>query len=576
VPTPSRAQVSVVAAALALSVTCAAPASAEALLLVEADSGKVLLAENATYPWYPASVTKIMTAYVTLRAVKEGRLTLETLLRVSANAAAQAPSKMGFAVGTTITVDNALKMLMVKSANDVAVVLAEGVSGSVEKFSDEMNRAARRLGMTQSTFVNPNGLPSELQITSARDLAILARAVIREMPEYEIYWHLPAIRFGKRVMRNHNTLIGRYGGADGMKTGFICASGFNVVATATRDGKRLIAVVLGAPSSPVRAVKAAHLLERGFSGAMLSWLTPSLGRVEALAPIDAEPPNLREEMCGKNRRRPAAEEEDDNSGSPFMLSGLRGSIARPSTLLGPLVDSMPPVAVHTGVPKKPAGSQIAVSAAPKPAARRVAPRTPPAGQEQPAVAGTGRGGWTGFTPAAAAAPPQPREAEPVSAPSRRPKPQVIAAPPREAAPRDAAPRTAAPRTAAPKTAAPKTAASREAAPRTAAPTTVAPRTAPPRAATPKPAAPKPAALQTAAPRTAAPQIATPQIIAPEVTVPKRAAPKRAAHKPVAPKTAAPQSAAPKSSAPRSAAPKSVAAKPTSRAATPRAADKTEQ
>ena len=135
------------------------PPSAEALLLIEADSGKVLHAENATYPWYPASTTKLMTAYVTLRAVKERRLALDSLLPVSANAAAQAPSKMGFAVGTTVTVDNALKMLMVKSANDVAVVLAEGVSGSIENFADEMNRAARRLGMTQSTFVNPNGLP---------------------------------------------------------------------------------------------------------------------------------------------------------------------------------------------------------------------------------------------------------------------------------------------------------------------------------------------------------------------------------------------------------------------------------
>ena len=356
---------------------------------------------------------------------------------------------MGFAVGTTVTVDNALKMLMVKSANDVAVVLAEGVSGSIEQFADEMNRAARRLGMTQSSFVNPNGLPSELQITSARDLAILARAVYPRDAGIRIYWRVPAIKFGKRTMRNYNTLIGRYEGADGMKTGFICASGFNLVASATRDGKRLIAVVLGAPSSPVRAAKAAQLLERGFSAGMLSWLTPSLGTVDALVPIDAAPPNLREEMCGKHRKRPAAEDEDDDSaiagldsGSPhaFMLSQLRGSIGKPSSLLGPVQDSMPAVVVHAGPPKKPGAPQFSVAGAPKPTARGVAP----AAAEAPAP---------GSIVADEAAP----------APKRRAKAKAQA--PKVAAPVSVTPKTAAPKTAAtpkaaatPKVVAPKSAA----------------------------------------------------------------------------------------------------------------------
>ena len=270
-------------------------AAAEALLVIEAESGKVIYAQNAGYPWYPASVTKLMTAYVTLRAVKEGRLTLDQPLTVSVNAVAQAPVKMGFGAGTQVTVDNALKMLMVKSANDIAVVLAEGVAGSIENFADQMNWNARRLGMAQTSFVNPNGLPADDQISSARDLAILARALIREFPEYDYYWHLPGIRMGKMVQRNYNTLIGRYPGADGMKTGFICASGFNLVASATRNGRRLIAVVLGASSSAVRALKAAQLLERGFNSSTgLSWLMPSLGTVETVQPIDAAPPNLRE------------------------------------------------------------------------------------------------------------------------------------------------------------------------------------------------------------------------------------------------------------------------------------------
>jgi D-alanyl-D-alanine carboxypeptidase len=344
------------------------PAAAEALLVIEAESGKVLYAQNAGYPWYPASVTKLMTAYVTLRAVKEGRLTLDKPLTVSSNAVAQARAKMGFGTGTQVTVDNALKMLMVKSANDIAVVLAEGVAGSIENFADRMNWHARRLGMVQSSFVNPNGLPADDQISSARDLAILARALIREFTEYDYYWHLPGIRMGNMVQRNYNSLIGRYPGADGMKTGFICASGFNLVASATRDGRRLIAVVLGAPSSAARALKAAQLLERGFnSNAGLSWLMPSLGTVESVQPIDAAPPNLRDEMCGGHRKRLATEDEDDdvtaNAGpdSPYavFLSSLRPTKTKGAALLHD-ANMGEPILVYSG-PKPPAPGSLAAT-----------------------------------------------------------------------------------------------------------------------------------------------------------------------------------------------------------------------
>jgi D-alanyl-D-alanine carboxypeptidase len=342
-------------------------AQAEAQLLIEASTGKVLHAENATYPWYPASVTKLMTAYTTLRAIKEGRVSFDTLLTVSKNAAAQQPTKMGFKVGTRVTVDNALKMLMVKSANDIAVTIAEGVGGSIAGFADMMNANARRLGMTQSNFVNPNGLPAENHVTSARDLGILARTLISEFPQYDFYWHIHSIRYGKRIMHNYNALLVRYPGADGMKTGFICASGYNVVASATRNGRRLIAIVLGSYSGAVRAQKAAALLERGFNGGGLSWLTPSLGTVDALAPIDAQPPNLREEMCGGHRRKPPAEdnneeepemaaatstgEADASSGQAFMLSSLKPAAGK--FVLGPPVDTEPPVVVFTGPANKP-------------------------------------------------------------------------------------------------------------------------------------------------------------------------------------------------------------------------------
>jgi D-alanyl-D-alanine carboxypeptidase len=346
-----------VALAAAFAVLAAHSASAEALLLVEADTGKVLHAENATYPWYPASVTKLMTAYVTLRAVKEGRITLDSLMRVSDNAVAQQPTKMGFRAGIQVTVDNALKMMMVKSANDMAVALAEGVGGSIENFAGEMNRAAQRLGMTQSSFVNPNGLPDENQITSARDLAILARALIREFPEYDLYWHIPAIKLGRRVMRNYNTLIDRYPGADGMKTGFICSAGFNLVATATRGNKRLIAVVMGAPSSSVRALQAAQLLEKGFNTNPLSWLLPSLGTVDSLAPIAASPPDLHDAMCGKHRHRPAAETEEEvaepstDADAASAYAAMNQSLRAQKVVLGPLMPSMPPIEVFVGATK---------------------------------------------------------------------------------------------------------------------------------------------------------------------------------------------------------------------------------
>ncbi len=354
-------------------------ANAEALLLIEADSGKVLQADNATIPWYPASVTKIMTAYVTLKAVKDGKLTLDTLLTVSPTAASQSPSKMGLRPGTQLTVDNALKMMMVKSANDMAVVLAEGVGGSIDGFSVMMNDTAKKLGMTQTNYVNPNGLPADGHVTSARDLGILARSFLRDLPEYEYFVHIPAIRFGKRVTGNFNKLIGRYPGADGFKTGFICASGYNLVASATRNGRRLIAVVLGANSGTARAVKAAQLLERGFSQDNLSWLRPSLGTVENLVPVDASPPNLREEMCGGHRKRPASDDDDaliatNGSGSgagaltggaapvTFFTAGLQPPLMKASELMASAPAAAEPVVVYTGPTRTGAALVAAVAA----------------------------------------------------------------------------------------------------------------------------------------------------------------------------------------------------------------------
>jgi D-alanyl-D-alanine carboxypeptidase len=346
-------------------------ANAEAQLLIDAATGKVLHAENATYPWYPASVTKLMTISTTLKAVREGKVTLDTLLTYSKNAAAQPPTKMGFKVGTTVTVDNALKMMMVKSANDIAVSIAEGVGGSIDGFADMMNTNAHALGMTQSNFVNPNGLPAENHYTSARDLAILARALIHDFPQYDMYWHISSIRYGKRVYHNYNKLIDRYPGADGMKTGFICASGYNLVASATRNGRRLIAVVLGTYSGAVRSQKAAQLLESGFNNSSLSWLTPSLGTVDQLKPIDAAPPNLRDEMCGGHRRKPASEDNDEEDqsasgdGNPnYQLSALKPANQKYVLSSTPII-SPEPIVVFTGPREHPDAIEQTPTAAKK-------------------------------------------------------------------------------------------------------------------------------------------------------------------------------------------------------------------
>jgi D-alanyl-D-alanine carboxypeptidase len=364
------AALSSVALACAFALASPLPARAESTILVDVASGKVLQADNATYPWYPASTSKLMTLYVTLSAIRDHRITFDTLFTVSRTAAMQAPTKMGFPVGTQVTVDNAIKMMMVKSANDMAMLLAEGIGGSVDGFAQEMTETAHRLGMSESNWVNPNGLPADGQITSARDLAILARALIREFPQYSFYWHIPAIQYGRRVVRNYNPLLGRYPGTDGMKTGFICASGFNLVATATRDNKELVAVVLGAPSGAARAVKAAEMLESGFRQNPLSWLIPSLGTVNELKPIEADPPNLKDQMCGPHRKRMRQAESDDEGldgadangngdaadATPkfsVLLSALRAPTAKNLNLLpdaGPVV----PTVVYTG-PTRPPG-----------------------------------------------------------------------------------------------------------------------------------------------------------------------------------------------------------------------------
>jgi D-alanyl-D-alanine carboxypeptidase len=241
------------------------PVTAGPSVVFDVKTGDVLHADNAGKHWYPASLTKLMTVYVTFKAIDAGTITLETKITVSPLARAQPPSKIGLPVGAKITIKKALEVLIVRSANDIAIVLAEGVGGDLETFMAQMNQAAKQLGMTGSYFANPHGLPDVRQMTTARDMGLLARALIREFPEHNKLFSKPFVKIGRRRLRNRNSILKKMKIADGMKTGFICASGYNLVASATRHGRKIVAVVLGEKSGGVRTQKAHRLLEKGFS-----------------------------------------------------------------------------------------------------------------------------------------------------------------------------------------------------------------------------------------------------------------------------------------------------------------------
>jgi D-alanyl-D-alanine carboxypeptidase len=439
--------ISFVAGALAASAASAATPA----LVMDVESGKVLYAERATDPWYPASITKLMTAYVALSAVREGRLSLNSPLTVSEFAHSMPPSKMGFPPGIEITLDNALKIIMVKSANDISVAIAEGVGGSVEGFADMMNAAAQRLGMRESRFVNPHGLPDERQQTSARDMAVLGRALIREFPQHAGYFQIGAIKFGRRVMNNHNGLMGRYPGADGMKTGFICASGFNVVASATRNGRRLITVVMGSTSAAERTIKAAALFDHGFNSWGLG--APTVEQLPVSNVVNA--PNMRPVICerrgpmpAEEDAQPAAQSDDGARVPPTALAyAATGSTAGARPQLGPRVrfepilvwtGRTPPTALAAQTDDKPASTGKAkakplraAKPAPVPAASKAFAATEPKSIIED---GKGSGNKGAIQPSAALSP------KPAAAPTPklgaaggakpRPKPGAIAAKPK--------------------------------------------------------------------------------------------------------------------------------------------------
>jgi D-alanyl-D-alanine carboxypeptidase len=233
-------------------------------ILIDADSGAVLKQSDADVPWYPASLTKMMTLYLVFEALDQKKLTRQSALTVSAKAATQPQKKLGLEKDTSIALDKAMYSVATVSANDAAVVLAEAVSGSTSKFVKAMNKMARKLGMLDTHFTNVTGLPNAKQLTSARDMAILARAIIKDYPQYYPIFSNRSLTHEGEVLPTYNAFLNRYQGAEGFKTGYTCGSGYNLVAAAKRDGMRLISVVLGADSLSSRMALTTNLMDEGF------------------------------------------------------------------------------------------------------------------------------------------------------------------------------------------------------------------------------------------------------------------------------------------------------------------------
>lgn len=282
---------------IALLGLCAGPARANPMLLVDMDSLQVLYAEEAGAPWHPASLTKLMTAYVAFEAIAAGRVTLGTPVILSRNAVNQAPAKSGLLKDSALSLKDALYVMLVKSANDIAIAIAETIGGSEPAFVAEMNATAQRMGLTASHFVDPNGLHADGQEMSARDLAVLSLYIGQNFPQYAPIFSTDLVQLGKIRLESNNALLTSFAGTTGMKTGFICASGLNMVVTVERNGRRLLAVVLGGSSARERNERTAQLLLRGLSGAArgTGQTILSVANSTGLEPVDMRPL-----ICGKS------------------------------------------------------------------------------------------------------------------------------------------------------------------------------------------------------------------------------------------------------------------------------------
>jgi D-alanyl-D-alanine carboxypeptidase (penicillin-binding protein 5/6) len=336
------------AAALSIGLGALAPASAApmfnspkyAAIVVDASTGEVLYARRADQPRYPASITKVMTLYLTFEALAAGRLKLTDQVPVSAHAAAQPPTKIGLRPGQTISVDEAIRVVALKSANDIAVALAEKIGGSEARFTALMTLRAHELGMNNSRFVNANGLPDSRHVTTARDIAILSRAVMRDYPQYYSYFGQKNYTYHGERITNHNALLQKMPGVDGIKTGYTAAAGFTLAASAQRDGRRLIAVLLGGSSTAARDENVEDLLDAGFDVLTKRRLGQNISIASALRePDDVSGPILRPSIEMGDGRQDGLKVEltdfaADQRGAPASASPFAVASITPGALPG--------------------------------------------------------------------------------------------------------------------------------------------------------------------------------------------------------------------------------------------------
>ncbi len=271
-----------------------------AAMAIDLYTGRVLYSKNADAPRYPASVTKVMTLYLLFDALRDGKLTMRTQLQVSEHAAEQSPTKLGLSAGDTISVADAIGSIVTKSANDMAVTVAEALAGSEEEFARRMTQKARTIGMLNTTFRNASGLPNSEQKTTAQDLIILGKSILADHPERSKVFATKYFQYRGEIMRNHNTMLFSYEGMEGMKTGFTSAAGFNLLASAHRGDKRILAVVLGGASSGARNATMRNILDTSWSKAMTQTAARKSGiQVAAAKPVELQAPG--------NRDRPSAQ-----------------------------------------------------------------------------------------------------------------------------------------------------------------------------------------------------------------------------------------------------------------------------
>ena len=313
-----------------LSITssaCVSPAQARPALSIDVDTGTVIASHDKDRSWHPASVTKLMTAAVALEAVRAGRLTLDTPIVFSENAARTPPSRLGLKPGKSIPLREALRIMLTRSMNDVAVAIAETTAGSEATFARLMNLKSASLGMHGTRFANASGLHDPRQVSTAADLALLGRHILLEFPESASLFGIPSVTYAGKTLRNTNGLVGHYAGIQGMKTGYVCASGFNLVGLASRGSRRILTVVLGAPNARTREKETAHLFEQAFASTSDG---PKLTS-DVKAPVAAI--DLRTMGCGKKL------------GESFKVEGVTSTaplpVAKPSrtwTIGGDLED----------------------------------------------------------------------------------------------------------------------------------------------------------------------------------------------------------------------------------------------